>query len=186
MNKESVCFIDIDNVLGDLDLQVRLMTGYNIKGLNNKIDLSNDEKMSIFVSTHLKNFSDMFWRTIPVKQDAHKLLDDCLKRYDSIKLISRYEPPIGIPHRFLYVREAKIRWTMQHFGNIVDIDDIIITKHNKHQHMETNKINVLIDHNINEIRQWRQFGGIGFMYNDYNQFNYLMKYQNKIQKCIDR
>lgn len=177
MKKESVCFVNLDNVLGDFDLQVRIMTGHNIKGLENKLYWSNDERTAMFMTDHLKDFSEQFWRNMPLKQDAHKLLDDCLKRYDSIKLISRYEPPIGIPHRFLYVREAKIRWAIQHFHDYVDVDNVIVTKHNKSNHMELDKINVLIDSSYDEIRKWRSSGGIGVLYTEYEQYKRLLNYQ---------
>lgn len=177
MNSEKICFISIDNVLSDLNMQVLNMSGKNIKGLQNKKPLSFEEEQALYTSEKLKNFSEMFWRTMPVKYDAHKLLDYCVKKYDKIKIISKYEPPISLPYRLLYVREAKIRWVMQHFSDYVDIDDIIVSKYNKTNFMEKDKVNILIDHNYNEVQNWRKNDGIGILYFNYQQFEMLSRIQ---------
>ena len=176
MKKETVCFIDMDNVLSDNDYQAFQMIGRSPKGLRNKNteNLTNEERFILFEESQLINFSEQYWRTMPARLDSEKLIDDCLKRYDSVKIISSYIPPIGIPNKILYIRQYKIRWLFEKFGDKVDLDDIIVSKYTKSSHMENNKINVLISNDLDEVKKWRTSGGIGFLYNDYKQFNCLM------------
>jgi len=182
MKKETVCFIDMDGVLSDFCLQTELMIGKNVRGLKNKSNLSNEERIAQYQAEHLADFSEMFWRHMPLMKDADKLIDYCLQKYDTVKLLSKYVPPIGIPHRLLYVRQAKMRWAMEHFGDKIELDNIIVTKYNKTQHMEENKTNILIDDTYNEVKKWRERGGIGFLYKDYGQFMRLMTLNKQYER----
>lgn len=181
MKKETVCFIDMDNVLSDNDYQLFQMIGKSTKEIKNKKveELTNEERYILFEESQLVNFSEQYWRTMPLKKGAKELLNDCFKKYNKVKLISSFQPPVGIPHTLIYVRQSKIRWFQENFDNKIDINDIIVTKNEKHTHMETDKINYLISNDLKEVRKWRKNNGIGFIYNNYGQFKYLMKYEKE-------
>ncbi len=173
--KKIKIFLDMDGVISDFE------SGFNLISPNNKTvyNIDKDEMWKIINNAGLKFFTSM-----PVMDKAKELLT-LLKDYDyTILSALPINPKIKKLSNQPSIKGKRI-WLKRNLGLDQSKRAILVdNKKKKKDYVDNDYKSVLIDDNENNIRDWNDNGGYGFLYKakDKNILSELKTFLSKLEK----
>ena len=157
-------FFDLDDVLADFDRGVRELARFHFVDQNNRTD-EEDKKMWEAV----RNVAHFYLKLKP-KPGAKEFFDKLRARYgDKVEILSG----IPKPHRhILHATEDKKFWSQAWLDPEVKVN--IVYKEGKVDHCHGPE-DILIDDLESNIRRWREKGGTGILFTDFESAEKQLK-----------
>jgi hypothetical protein len=149
-NSQYRIYLDMDNVITDFDNACNSIS----PGLIKLHSSEKDEFWKIIESQKIPFWSDMPW-----KEDGRELVDYLLN-YNTTILSAHPNPKRGNVAEFS--KKGKYDWLVREIGK--DFADKAIICRRSHKKMYSSPTSILVDDNVENIKNWEEAGGIGILH----------------------